>query len=162
MTKFTNELTAAAEAAGILEPGEQMHAAVRGLALGGAFSIATHATEEFIANWGSLGERFVGADLRTGREAYEAAGLPEMPKMLALGLTSQRLLIFERSRNSGKLRDKIAEIPRDQIVTMVPEKTRNPIKPHRLTVLLRDGVAVPFEIVKVDGVDTIADAFTTT
>jgi hypothetical protein len=155
---YTKKLAAVAGA--VLEPDETLLAGVRGMSKGSTKGIVGTAAGGVAggAIGTILGQR-AGKDARQeGAEQAESAGLGTLPPQLAVGLTQKRLLIFSRSPVSGKAKDLVAEIPRDRISHLDGED-KGKLAPNRLTVHLKDGASVDFEIVRLDGFRTIVDAF---
>ncbi|MEX1207580.1 MAG: hypothetical protein WEE36_03105 [Acidimicrobiia bacterium] len=155
---YTKKLAAVAEA--VLQPDEALLAGVRGMSKGSTKHIVGGAAGGVAggAIGAVVGQRVGKAEREEGADQLAGAGLPTLPPQLALGLTHKRLLIFSRSTVSGKAKDLVAEIPRDRIARIEGED-KGKLAPNRLTVHLKDGASVDFEIVRLDGFQTIVDAF---
>jgi len=158
MASYTKKLAPVANPH--LQQGEVLLAAVRGMSKGATKGIVG-GTAGMVAG-GALGAILGGRAGNDDRAAGEAqardAGLGDLPPQLALGLTDRRLLVFSRSAVSGKAKDLVGEIPRDRIAE-IEGKDLGKLSPNRLTVHLTDGTAVDFEVVRIDGYQTIVEAY---
>jgi hypothetical protein len=105
-----------------------------------------------------VADKLTGEAAREGSARSEEAGLGSAPQV-ALGLTPRRLLVFKRSGMSGKAKGLLGALPIDDIVTVEGADSGSKLKPDLLTVGLRSGGSLTFEVVKADGCDEIVKAF---
>lgn len=118
--------TLAPVVADLLEPGERLLAAARGMSKG-----ATKGIVGGVAGAVGLGAAglavgtSVGAEERAeGQEEQRQAGLTRLPAQIVLGLTDRRLLFFARSGLSGKAGDLVGGIPESASAPSTPTRPR--------------------------------------
>jgi hypothetical protein len=131
----------------VLQPGEQLIAAVRTMPRGTTMGMAV----------GGL----VGTAIAHGQasKAQAASGptASTWPKgNTAVGLTDQRLLIFNYTA-MGKPKDLVGEIPLDQVASVELEKKK--VTANTLHIGFVDGSAVQVECAKMEKAGDFADAF---
>lgn len=144
----------------VLQADEMLLAGVRGMSKGSTKHIVGGAAGATVggAVGALIGQRAGTAEREAGADQLAEAGLPTLPPQIALGLTHKRLLIFSRSTVSGKAKDLVAEIHRDSIASIDGE-AQGKLAPNRLTVHLKNGAAIDFEVVRLDGFQTMVDAW---
>ena len=147
-------------AASVLEPGEDLLAGARAMTSGATASIIGGAAGA-VAGGGAgmlIADKLTGDAAKEGRARAERAGVGSAPQV-ALGLTSRRLLVWKRSGLSGKAKELIGTLPVEEIASVEGEDSGSKLKPDLLTLGLRSGESLTFEIVKADGYGEIVQAF---
>ena len=158
MGDYTTKLAKAAEA--VLQPGETLLAGTRAMTKGGTKGIVAGAAGAVAGGAAGMavGDAVSREDVAEGRAQAEGAEIGHAPQV-AVGLTSQRLLVWKRSGLSGKAKSILGEIPLERVRDMDGSDSRSKLKPDRLTVHLTDGSHVEFEVVKADGYESIVGEF---
>lgn len=147
-------------AAPVLEPGEELLAGARAMTSGATESIVWGAAGAVAAGGAGVvvADKLTGEAAREGAAQSEEAGLGSAPQV-ALGLTPRRLLVFKRSGISGKAKGLLGGLAVADIATVEGADSGSKLKPDLLTVRLRSGELLTFEVVKADGYDEIVKAF---
>lgn len=147
-------------AAAVLEPGEELLAGARAMTSGATASIIGGAAGAVAGGGAGLlaAEKLTRDAAEEGQAQAEAAGVGSAPQV-AVGLTSRRFLIWKRSGLSGKAKELIGVLAVEDVTAVEGEDSGSKLKPDLLTLRLRSGESLTFEIVKVDGYGEIVQAF---
>jgi hypothetical protein len=149
----------AKHAAGVLQRDEHLLAGVRAMAKGHTKGAAAGGLG------GAVGALAAGAlQKRSARKQTEqtsglAAMFPKDP-MVAIGVTDQRLLVFQRSQMTGGSKDLQAEFPLARVASMTRTQSRVMLqKIPGVLVAFDDGSSIELEIAKLDKPDRLLEAF---
>ena len=147
----------AKKAAEDLEPGEQLHAASRALAPGALKSISFSAGGA--VGLGAAGvmaaDAATSGDVADGKQQAEAMELP-LATQMALAVTDSRLMVYSRSALTGRAKDLLGSVPLDRIESMTAATGK---MKDSLTLAVAGGESIELDIVKVDGAEPLATAF---